>query len=127
VVGTPVTTGSAHYVALVEELPGDEAFFALSPAIETDPMFPERVSVMWTQAVSDRRLKLRIWERGVGETLGCGTGSSAAALVWARSKGLLGEFVVENPGGELKVALAGYDAPIASVSRPRIVFDGVWG
>ncbi len=84
--GTALTTGSAHFIVFCDELPSDEDFFRLGPLIEQDPVFPERVSVMWVRADSDRRLSMRIWERGVGETLGCGTGATACASVWFRKK-----------------------------------------
>ncbi len=124
--GTALTTGSAHFVAMVEELPGDEQFFSVSPKIENHEMFPERISVMWTQAVDERTLKMRIWERGVGETLGCGTGGSAAAIAWARKQGLNGEFRVISGGGEMRVLLESWDGPIRARSQPREPFAGLY-
>lgn len=124
VVGTSVSTGTAHFVVFVEELPGDEAFFRVSPLIEMDPVFPERTSIMWTRAASSSRLELRIWERGVGETMGCGTGSSAAAAAWARRSGASGEIVVANPGGDLRIQLEDWKSPIQATSRPEVSFVG---
>lgn len=123
--GTAVSTGSAHFIAQVDELPQDEEFFATSPLIETNPLFPDRISVMYTKVVSPGHLKLRIWERGAGETLGCGTGSAAAAVVWARAAGTAGEVRVSNPGGDLIVTLDDWHSPIKSTSRPCEVFTGI--
>lgn len=126
VTGTALTTGSAHFVAFVDELPKDEEFFSVSPKIETSPLFPERISVMWTTALDERTLKMRIWERGVGETLGCGTGGSAAAIAWARKKGLTGEFRVQSGGGEMRVVLESWDGAIKARSQPHEPFTGLY-
>ena len=123
-VGTAVSTGSAHFVALVEKLPGDKEFHSTSPKIETDKLFPEHISVIYTQEVGPAHLKLRIWERSVGETLGCGTGSVAAAVVWARKCGFGGEVKVSNPGGDLIVRLRDWQSPVVSESRPNRVYEG---
>ncbi|QYK56539.1 MAG: diaminopimelate epimerase [Fimbriimonadaceae bacterium] len=124
VVGTAVSTGSAHFVAIVDELPQDPDFARLSSLIENDPVFPERVSVMYARPTGDRSLELRIWERAVGETLGCGTGMVAAAVVWARRSGFSGRFSVASRGGELLVDLDSWESPVRSSSAPVRVFDG---
>lgn len=124
VVGTAVTTGSAHFVTFTDELPGDEEFLRLGPAIETDQVFPERVSVMWIQPVSDRELRMRIWERGVGETLGCGTGATASASVWFRKMGLSGNVNLVSKGGVLEIEMAGWDQPISVECDPEEMFTG---
>jgi len=121
--GTPVSTGSTHFVVFRPYAMPDEEFFRLSPAIEVDPMFPERTSIMWTRIMSPGEISLRIWERGAGETLGCGTGSSAAACVYARQSGYEGPIAVQNPGGTINVAF-GKDGPIAMTSIPVEVYSG---
>lgn len=124
-VGSAVSTGSTHFVAFVDELPGDEEFQRVSRQIETDPLFPERTSIMWTKVLADNTLEIRIWERAIGETLGCGTGASAAAAVWARKSGQTGVFVVKSKGGDLKIELNGWNGPIKATSTPQHVFFGV--
>lgn len=74
----PISTGSTHCVVFVDKLPNDHDFVEVSSAIETHPSFPDRTSVLWV-VVDGKGLRIRIWERGVGETFGCGTGASAAA------------------------------------------------
>ena len=81
---TALSTGSTHVIAFVESLPDDDVFFKVSPQVENHPLFPERTSLMWAQPEGDNRLKLRIWERGAGETWGCGTGACAAAVAAIR-------------------------------------------
>ena len=103
-VGSALSTGTTHTVIPVEALPGDAVFFAESPLLETDPIFPERTSVIWTQTLAPDHLRLRIWERGVGETQGCGTGSTAAAVDHLRAEGRAGWIRVDNPGGTVFVS-----------------------
>lgn len=120
--GTAVSTGSAHFVILVEELPGTEEFLRDSHEIETHPLFPERTSVMWARPAGPGRLRVRIWERGVGETLGCGTGSLAVAAVARRLLGMPERLVVENPGGEVTVEDTG--ERLLATSTARVVYTG---
>lgn len=122
-VGTAVTTGSAHFVVLVRELPGDAEFQAKSRAVEAHPLFPERTSVMWAEQTGPDRLRLRIWERGVGETLGCGTGSLAVAAVARRLLGMPARLWVENPGGVVEVEDTG--TSLLATSAARVVYSGM--
>ncbi|GAB4452286.1 MAG: diaminopimelate epimerase [Armatimonadaceae bacterium] len=123
-----VSTGSLHTVVFVEELPGDDRFFRLSPLLENAPVFPERTSVMWTQVEAKNRLRLRIWERGVGETLGCGTGASAAAVL-ARTQGKVagnGTVTVSSAGGELRVEWEEPGSEVYLTGYAQTVFTGTW-
>jgi diaminopimelate epimerase len=117
--GIPVSTGSPHFVAIVPELPDDTTFLRVSRAVETASEFPESISVIWTRPDGPRELSLRIWERGVGETFGCGTGSVAAASVWARQTGSTGPILVRNPGGPVRVDVRD-DGSVSSTSPSRV-------
>lgn len=124
-----ISTGTTHAIVFVSELPGDERFFALSPLIENHELFPERTSVMWTQVTGPNHLRLRIWERGAGETLGCGTGACAAAVL-ARVQGKVaaaGEVMVASKGGELHVDWFGDEGSAILLTGPaETVYTGVW-
>ena len=120
-----LSTGSAHTVIFVESLPNDLSFFRLGPLIEDHPWFPEKTSAIWTQVLSPRKLRLRIWERGAGETLGCGTGAAAAAAAHFRREGLGGEVEVANPGGSLLIRMEGWDKPITVIGMAQVVYRGV--
>ena len=99
---TSLSTGSTHTVIFGAH-PSEAEFQRLSPLIETHPWFPERTSIMWANVVDRQTIELRIWERGAGETLACGTGACAAAVA-ARATGRCGDEVrVESKGGLLKV------------------------
>ena len=100
-----LSTGSTHLVLLVDQLPEDPAFFDVSPVMELDPVFPERTSVLWVARKSDHVAKMRIWERGAGETLACGTGNVAVAAVLTRLSGRGGTYTLHNPGGTARVSI----------------------
>ncbi|MBI3946923.1 MAG: diaminopimelate epimerase [Armatimonadetes bacterium] len=101
---TSLSTGTAHTVVFRDALPDDALFLAASPALEAHPWFPERTSVLWCRVEAFGRLRLRIWERGAGETLACGTGVCAAAAA-ARRHGFAGDAVsVTCPGGAFEVS-----------------------
>jgi diaminopimelate epimerase len=96
----------------------------LGPLIETHPAFPERVNVGFVERVDRGRLELRVWERGVGETLACGTGACAAVAV-LRARGAVDRAVaVRLPGGELRIEWEGPGEPLWMSGPAGFVFDG---
>ncbi len=103
---TALSTGSTHAVAFVPALPDDAEFFGISPQVEHHPLFPERTSLMWCFRENESRLQLRIWERGAGETWGCGTGACAAAVA-AILQGIVSPHkavTIASKGGQLSIA-----------------------
>lgn len=127
IVGSALTTGSTHVVIPVSALPGDAEFFDLGPKIENFEKYPQRTSVIWVQEVEDRHIRLRIWERGVGETFGCGTGSSAAAADYLRRHHEGGTVQVDNPGGTIEVSMGTWDGEISITGQAEHVFSGSFG
>jgi len=122
---TVLSTGTAHAVLFVPELPDEERFRSLSPPVENHPLFPERASLMWTRVESPSRLRIRIWERGAGETWGCGTGACAAAVA-ARLHGYTEETVtVASRGGELVIRWREGE-PIQMTGPAVYVYEGVY-
>ena len=98
-----VSMGNPHAVltvASVASAPVDR----LGPAIERHPRFPKRVNVGFMEVVDRSHIKLRVFERGVGETLACGTGACAAVAVGRRHGRLDPTVVVELPGGNLEIS-----------------------
>jgi diaminopimelate epimerase len=98
----PVGVGNPHAVLFVDDV--EEApVSAVGPQIAGDPLFPEGANVEFVERGEEDRVKVRVWERGVGETTGSGTGAAAAAYA-AREAWELGDrIVVEVPGGELLI------------------------
>lgn len=121
-----LSTGSTHTVVFGEALPEDEKFERLGRALEHHSSFPDRTSVIWVVVDDQQNLRIRIWERGAGETQGCGTGSSAAAVVHFRRRGEGGAVHVHNPGGTLRVSADSWDAPITVEGRANLLFSGTF-
>jgi diaminopimelate epimerase len=120
-----VNTGTTHTVAwgIWPEKPS--LFEGISRWIETHPTFPERTSVLWTRVEDTHKLRIRIWERGVGETLACGTGACAAAvLALKRGKVEAGEITVASAGGEQRVRWEGEGHPVFLIGPATTVFQG---
>lgn len=127
-----VSVGNPHLVIVVDDAEARDAW-AVAPAVSRGVAGGVNVELVEAGAGAARgQLRMRVYERGAGETLACGTGSCAAAAV-ARWRGLCGDAVdVRNPGGILHVALEGVDpAPRARLSGPvrrvaRIHLDAGW-
>ena len=103
-----------------------EAFPVLEdgPLIESHAVFPRRVNAGFMQIVDRHSVRLRVYERGAGETLACGTGACAAVVAGIR-RGLLDSPVkVARHGGDLTIAWAGVDQPVLMTGPATTVFEG---
>jgi diaminopimelate epimerase len=118
-----VSLGNPHAVLQVDAV--DTAPVAsLGPAIEAHPRFPRRVNVGFMEVVDRAHIRLRVYERGAGETLACGTGACAAVIV-GRERGLLDRQVrVHVRGGELRVDWAGPGEPVWLTGPAQVAFEG---
>ena len=118
-----VSMGNPHAVIRVDDV--DTAAVAeWGPRVEGHPRFPERANVGFMQRVSRRQIRLRVFERGTGETQACGTGACAAAVV-AHLWGLVDdEVAVDLLGGRLLIRWAGGDAPVFMTGPAETVFEG---
>ena len=118
-----LSMGNPHALLIVDDVT-TAAVDRLGPLIERHPRFPRRTNVGF-MAIRDRdRIDLRVYERGAGETLACGTGA-CAAVVHGRSRGLLNERVrVHLPGGTLVISWDGGEAPVWMTGPATRVFEG---
>ena len=118
-----VSMGNPHAVLVVDDV-ASAPVESLGPVLEQHPRFPRRVNVGF-MAVRDRsHIDLRVYERGAGETLACGTGA-CAAVVAGRLQGLLDERVtVRLPGGELVISWPGNERTVWMTGPAQRVFDG---
>ncbi|MBW3635536.1 MAG: diaminopimelate epimerase [Armatimonadetes bacterium] len=122
---TTLSTGSTHTVIFLKNPLSEADFQTLSPLLENHPLFPQRTSVIWAVAEGAERFKIRIWERGVGETLACGTGACAVAVAAQVSGRSEQNVAVESRGGVLKVEWTrGEEIFLTGPAHP--VFEGVW-
>jgi len=123
VVLSSASMGNPHAVVVVEDV--DHAPVAeLGAAIEHHPAFPNRVNVEFVEIASRSRIRQRTWERGTGETLACGSGACAVAVVSMLRGAVEREVTVELRGGELQIAWPSDDASVMMTGPAAEVFRG---
>jgi len=120
-----VNVGNPHAVFFVEDVarfPVEE----LGPLVERHPFFPNRTNVEFVQVLNPHAIRVRVWERGAGITLACGTGACASAVASLATGRTDGEVDVELPGGHLKISWNGLSAPIMMEGAATEVFEGIY-
>jgi diaminopimelate epimerase len=118
-----LSMGNPHAVQIVADV--DTAPVAtLGPAIEAHPRFPRRVNAGFMQVVSRREIRLRVYERGAGETLACGTGACAAVVAGNRLGLLDARVDVRTRGGSLRIEWPGGADHVLMTGPAETVFDG---
>jgi diaminopimelate epimerase len=118
-----VSMGNPHAVLTVSSV-ASAPVDRLGPAIERHPRFPNRVNVGFMEIVDRARIRLRVFERGVGETLACGTGACAAVAVGRRHGRLDATVEVELPGGKLEISWNGEREHIWMKGPAAVSFTG---
>jgi diaminopimelate epimerase len=98
-----VNVGNPHLIFFVDDAASID-LARVGPLIENDPLFPERINVNVATITGPSSLSLRVWERGAGLTLACGTGACATAVAGIRSKRVASPVTVTLPGGDLVIA-----------------------
>ena len=118
-----LSMGNPHAVQEVEDV--DTAPVGTQgPRLERHPRFPNRVNAGYMQVLDRHRIRLRVWERGAGETLSCGTGACAAVVSGISRKVLDSPVRVETRGGALTISWAGGDNAVWMKGPAEIVFEG---
>jgi diaminopimelate epimerase len=118
-----LSMGNPHAVQIVPDV-ARAPVTSEGPLIERHPRFPRRVNAGYMEIVDRRRIRLRVYERGAGETLACGTGA-CAAVVTGIARGLLdGKVVVTTRGGDLGISWAGGAAPVMMTGPAETVYEG---
>jgi diaminopimelate epimerase len=116
--------GNPHVVVPVQDLKAIP-FDAWGSALEIDPLFPAKTNVHFLEVIDQRTLEIRVWERGAGPTLACGTGA-CATLVAATLLGLSeSEATVKLPGGPLEISWPDPEGSVFMTGPAVAVFDGV--
>jgi diaminopimelate epimerase len=118
-----VSMGNPHAIQLVPALEGAPVA-TQGPLIESHPRFPQRVNAGYMQVLGRSRIGLRVYERGAGETLACGTGACAAVVAGIRLGLLDSPVAVAMRGGELTVRWSGADNPVYMTGPAETVFEG---
>ncbi|MFT5162841.1 MAG: diaminopimelate epimerase [Alteromonadaceae bacterium] len=118
-----VSIGNPHCVITVDDVDAVDVQ-TLGPLLEQHERFPERTNVGFMQVISPSEVKLRVWERGVGETLACGTGACAAVAIGQMQNKLGEKVTIKLPGGELTIRYKGIGDTIKMTGAATHVFDG---
>lgn len=122
---TLVSMGNPHAVAFVDN-PDTAPVTVDGPVLERDPLFPNRANIEFVQVLNRRHARMRVWERGTGETMACGTGA-CAVLVACVLNGLCDrEADIDLPGGTLHIEWRTSDGHVYMTGPARFVYDGVW-
>lgn len=121
--GTYICMGNPHLVIFTDDaeaVPLAEA----GPVLENHPLFPQKTNVEFAQVLPDGSIRMRVWERGSGITMACGTGACATTVAAALVKGLEGERLIRMDGGELRVRFDREDSHVYMRGSATTVFEG---
>lgn len=120
---TCVSMGNPHAVCLDGDLTDGEVL-KIGPQVENSPLFPEKVNVEFAQVLSPSRVRMRVWERGSGETMACGTGACATLVAGVLSGRCERKATLELLGGELFIEWDEKDNHVYMTGPAETVFEG---
>lgn len=118
-----VSMGNPHGVVEVEEI-ANTPVTRTGAALTSHPFFPERANIGFCQIIDSGFVRLRVFERGVGETRACGTGACAAVVAGIQSGRLDERVKVSLPGGKVRIHWQGEDAPVRMTGPATLVYEG---
>lgn len=119
----PISMGNPHAICFtnnVEEIHIED----IGEKIENYKYFPNKTNVEFVQIINKGNIKMRVWERGVGETLGCGTGACAAGIVSYWKKSTNRDVIVDLPGGKLKIVYFEKENKVKLIGDSKFIFEG---
>jgi diaminopimelate epimerase len=119
-----VSMGNPHALIEVDDI-AQAPLDAIGAALSTNPHFPQGCNVGFAQIMTRAHLRLRVYERGAGATLACGSGACAAVAIGRRRGKLDAEVAVELPGGTLRIHWDGEGTPVWMCGPAAFVFEGV--
>ncbi|MEA3453723.1 MAG: diaminopimelate epimerase [Candidatus Caldatribacteriota bacterium] len=119
---TCVSMGNPHCIVFVDDVQSIQVD-EIGPKIENHPFFPEKTNAEFIQIINNKELNFRVWERGVGETLACGTGACAALVAAVLNKKTDQEATIHLPGGDLDISWAD-DKHIYMTGPAELAFRG---
>ncbi len=119
-----VDVGNPHAVTFIDQKISDEKFFDVGPKVETNKTFPNKTNVEFAQIISDDLIEVRVWERGAGETLACGSGACAVAVAAIKNNLVKNKKItIRFKGGDLQIEWNN-DSIVMTGGYTKI-FDGV--
>ncbi len=122
---TCVSMGNPHAITYVDRL-DDGWVLGVGPKMEVDPHFPRRVNAEFVEVLSPSELRMRVWERGSGETLACGTGASAVCVAGVLTGRTERRVLAHLPGGDLELEWSDADNRVYMTGPAVEVFQGEW-
>jgi diaminopimelate epimerase len=122
---TCVSMGNPHCVTFVDEVT-DELVLGVGPKVERHPAFPRRVNAEFVRVSDPGEVTVRVWERGSGETLACGTGACAVAVAGVLRGRTARQIVAHLPGGDLRLHWSERDNHVYMTGPAVEVFSGDW-
>lgn len=124
VTGSSVSMGNPHFVCFVDESPCDVMVLETGPKVERHDRFPDRTNVEFAKVLGEEDIEMRVWERGSGETMACGTGACATAVA-AMAQGMTARSVtVHLLGGDLRISL-NEEGHVMMTGPAVTVFEGI--
>lgn len=121
--GTFVSMGNPHFVIFVDDLKSVD-IPTVGPLLERHPLFPERVNVEFVEVQPDGVLRMRVWERGSGITMACGTGACATLVAATLNGKADGDATVRMDGGDLHIRWDKHDGKVYMTGEAVVVFEG---
>lgn len=122
---TCVSMGNPHAITFVDE-PTDDWVLGIGPKVEVSPLFPRRINAEFVQVLNRGEVRMRVWERGSGETLACGTGACAVAVAGVLTGRTERRIVARLTGGDLELVWSEADNCVYMTGPATEVFSGVW-
>lgn len=120
---TCISMGNPHAVVFVED-PSDLKLEEIGPLFEHHPMFPDRVNTEFIQVIDRKHIKMRVWERGSGETLACGTGACASVVACILNGYTVHDVTVSLLGGDLQIRYDEKKNTVFKTGPAVMVFEG---
>lgn len=122
---TFVSMGNPHAVTFVDD-PDTAPVTTDGPVLERDPVFPRKANIEFVQVIDPTHVKMRVWERGTGETLACGTGASAVMVACVLNGLTERHAEIALPGGKLNLEWNEQDGHVYMTGPATFVYDGQW-
>jgi len=121
---TTVSMGNPHVIIFIKEDVDSFPLEEIGPQIENHPLFPERVNVEFVNVISSTHAKMRVWERGTGETQACGTGACAVLVAGVLNQMLDRKASISLPGGDLEIEWNSNNNSVYMTGDAVTVFEG---
>lgn len=119
-----VDVGNPHAVCFADQIPEDETFFKIGQEVESHPHFPSKTNVEFAEIIDKNTIKIRVFERGAGETLACGTGACAVSAIAIKNNLTNSKITTKFKGGDLIIEWQTPTSPILMSGDHKLIETG---